>query len=110
MRRLMGPVLVGVGAFLVVTGILARFYAYPAFAVYPADQNGVTRLQAKDATLLDLATLREVTTDLSIVNRTAGDVKASESAGDNVIVWASTTSIRDELGNIRSRSAERSCF
>ena len=46
MRRLLGPILVGIGAFLVVTGLLARFYAYPALAVAPMDQNSVTSLEA----------------------------------------------------------------
>ncbi|MBJ7355934.1 DUF3068 domain-containing protein [Nocardioides sp.] len=107
MRRLLGPILVGIGAFLIVTGVLARFYAYPALAVAPIDQNSVTKLEAKDATILDLSTLKEVTTDMSVVNRTVGDVEASEEAGDGTLVWAGTTSYRDEIGNIRSRSAER---
>jgi hypothetical protein len=107
MRRLLGPILVGIGAFLVVTGLLARFYAYPALAVAPIDQNSVTKLEAKDATILDLSTLKEVTTDMSVVHRTVGDVEASEEADDGTLVWAGTTSYRDEIGNIRSRSAER---
>lgn len=110
MRRLLGPILVGLGAFLVVTGLLARFYAYPALAVAPVDQNSVTKLEAKGAQILDLSTLKQVTTDMSVVNRTVGDVKASEDAGDGTVVWAGTTSYRDQIGNIRSRSAERYAF
>jgi DUF3068 family protein len=110
MRRLLGPILIGVGVFLVVAGLLARFYAYPALAVAPKDQNSVTMLEAKDATILDLSTLREVTTDMSVANRTVGDVKASDDADDGVVVWAATTSYRDQIGNIRSRSAERYAF
>ena len=110
MRRLLGPILVGIGAFLVVTGLLARFYAYPALAVAPIDQNSVTDLEASGATILDLSTLKEVTTDMTVVNRTVGDVEASEEAGDNTGVWAGTTSYRDQIGNIRSRSAERYAF
>jgi hypothetical protein len=45
-----------------------------------------------------------------VANRTVGDVKASEEADDGTVVWAATTSYRDELGNIRSRSAERYAF
>jgi hypothetical protein len=110
MRRLLGPILVGIGAFLVVTGVLARFYAYPALAVAPIDQNSVTKLSAKDATILDLSTYTEVQTDMSVVNRTVGDVKAAEDAGGDTVVWAGTTSYRDEIGNIRSRSAEKYAF
>ena len=110
MRRLLGPILVGIGAFLVVTGVLARFYAYPALAVAPIDQNSVTKLSATDATILDLSTYKEVQTDMNVVNRTVGDVKASEDAGGDTRVWTGTTSYRDEIGNIRSRSAERYAF
>lgn len=110
MRRLLGPILVGIGAFLVVTGVLSRFYAYPALAVAPIDQNSVTSLEATGATIFDLSTLKEVTTDMSVKNATRGDVKASEDAGDNTRVWTSTTSYRDQIGNIRSRSAERYAF
>ena len=67
-------------------------------------------LEAKGATILDLATLREVTTDMSVANRTVGDVEASDEADDGTVVWASTTSYRDQIGNIRSRSAERYAF
>jgi hypothetical protein len=67
-------------------------------------------LEAKGATILDLSTLTEVTTDMSVANRTVGDVTASEDAGDNTRVWAATTSYRDQIGNIRSRSAERYAF
>jgi hypothetical protein len=110
MRRLLGPILVGIGAFLVVTGVLSRFYAYPALAVAPVDQNSVTELSAEGATILDLSTLKEVTTDMFVANRTVGDVDASEEAGDDTVVWAATTSYKDQLGNIRSRSAEKYAF
>jgi hypothetical protein len=110
MRRLLGPILVGIGAFLVVTGALAKFYAYPALAVAPTDQNSVTDLSATDATIFDLTTLQQVTTDMTVANKTTGDVDASEEAGDDTVVWTSTTSYRDEIGNIRSRSAERYAF
>jgi DUF3068 family protein len=110
MRRLLGPILIGIGVFLVMAGVLARFYAYPALAVAPKDQNSVTMLQAKGAKILDLSTLREVTTDMTVANRTVGDVKASDDADDGTVVWAATTSYRDQIGNIRSRSAERYAF
>jgi hypothetical protein len=110
MRRFGGPILVGVGSFLLVVGLMARFYAYPALAIAPIDQNSVTLLEAPGATILDTATLREVTTDLSVANSTKGDVVASEDAGDNIRVWTSTTSFQDGIGNVRSRSAERYAF
>ena len=47
---------------------------------------------------------------MTVANRTVGDVEASEEAGDGTVVWAGTTSYRDQIGNIRSRSAERYAF
>ena len=110
MRRFLGPVLVGLGVFLVVVGVLLRFYAYPKLAVAPIDQNSVTKLSATDATLFDTATLSEITTDLSVQSRTVGDVAASEDEGNNVRVWTGTTSYRDSEGQVRSRSSERTPF
>jgi hypothetical protein len=110
MRRILPPLLVGLGLFLFVTGLLARFYAYPQLAQTPVDQNGVTYLEATGATLFDTTTLAEITTDLSIQNRTVGDVEASEAAPDGVQVWVGTTSVRDSDGVVRSRSAERVAF
>ena len=110
MRRIAGPLLFGLGAFLLVAGLLLRFYAYPKLATAPIDQNSVTRLEASDATLFDATTLKEIQTDLSIQSRTVGDVKASEDAGDNTRVWVGTTSIRSSDGVVRSRSTNRTPF
>ena len=72
MRRIAGPLLFGLGAFLLVAGLLLRFYAYPKLATAPIDQNSVTRLEATGATLFDSSTLKEIQTDLSIQSRTVG--------------------------------------
>ena len=53
MRRILGPLLFGLGVFLLVGGLLLRFYAYPRVAVAPIDQNSVTKLEATGATLFD---------------------------------------------------------
>jgi hypothetical protein len=110
MRRILGPLLFGLGAFLLVAGLLLRFYAYPKVATAPIDQNSVTKLEATGAELFDTATLKPITTDLSVQSRTVGDVKASEQEGDNVRVWVNTVSIRSSDGVIRSRSVERTPF
>lgn len=110
MRRSLGPALAGVGALLMVVGLLSHFYVVPKLAVVPMDQNSVTSLEAKGATLFDTATLKDITTDLSIKARTVGDVAASQKAPGNAVVWVSTTSIRSSDGVIRSRSVERAAF
>jgi hypothetical protein len=110
MRRLLGPLLFGLGAFLLVAGLLIKFYAYPRLAVAPIDQNSVTKLQATGAEIFDAATLKPLTTDLSVQSRTVGDVKASQERGNNVRVWVGTTSIRSDDGVVRSRSTTRTAF
>jgi DUF3068 family protein len=102
--------LVGLGAFLLIAGLMLKFYAYPKLAVAPIDQNSVTKLSASGAEIFDTSALAPLTTDLSVENRTVGDVKASKAQGDNVLIWASTTSIRSSDGTVRSRSAARTAF
>jgi MYXO-CTERM domain-containing protein len=110
MRRIVGPVLVGLGCFLIVAALMIRFYAYPTLAVAPVNQDSVTRLQAEDATFFNTATLSEEQTDLSVENQTLGDVEATEEAGDDIRVWFGSTSIRTADGTIISRSQERVAF
>lgn len=110
MRRILGPLLVGVGCFLIVAALMVRFYAYPKLAVAPENQNSVTKLQAEDATYFNTATLTEEQTDLSVENQTLGDVEATEEAGDGIRVWYGSTSIRAADGTIISRSQERVAF
>lgn len=110
MRRFLGPTLVGLGVFLLVGGVLLRFYAYPRLAVAPVDQNSVTKLTAKGAEIFDTTALKPLTTDLAVQNRTVGDVKASNDQGDDVRVWVGTTSIRSSDGTVRTRSTERTAF
>lgn len=108
MRRFFGPVLLGLGGFLVVGALLMRFYAYPTLAVAPVDPDSVTELSAQDVVLFDSnpEVLDTITTDLTIVSRTKGDVAATEEAPEGTRVWVSTTSVRDSDGVVRSRSAE----
>jgi hypothetical protein len=106
----LGVVLAGVGALLLVLGLLVHFYVVPKLAVAPIDQNSVTSLQAKGATVFDTATLAPITTDLSIKARTVGDVKASEAAGGDTLVWVNTTTVKSIDGVIRSQSVKRAAF
>ncbi|WP_227466265.1 DUF3068 domain-containing protein [Nocardioides dongkuii] len=116
MRRVVPAVLVGVGVFLLVAAALLKFYAYPALAVAPIDQDSVTNLSAEDAIIFetDPNFLREVVTDLSVVNTTRGDVEASQEAsdeeGEEVRVWAGTQTITSDDGAIRSQSRDRAAF
>ena len=108
--RLLGAVLAGLGAVLFVAGLLVPLYVVPTLAVAPIDQSSITSLEAKDATIFDTATLKPITTDLSVKARTVGDVKASEDAGGSTVVWVSTTTVTSSDGVIRSQSVKRAAF
>jgi hypothetical protein len=114
MRRFLTVGCIALGAFLIVSAVLMRFYAYPRLAVAPIDQESVTMLHATDATILDIATLGPITTDLDVESRTVGDVEASEQAseeaGEEIRVWVNTTSTRSSDGEVRSRTTERAAF
>jgi hypothetical protein len=111
MRRALPVLAAAIGAFLLVGAFVLRFYAYPKLAVAPVDPESTTRLVGHDATILDTATLSEITTDLDTVVRTVGDVAATEKqAGDNVRVWVTTSSTRSGDGVVRKRQVERVAF
>ena len=110
MRRIIGLVLVGLGAFVLVAAPMLRFYAYPNLAVAPIDQDSVSTLIGQDATVFDVSSLEEITTDLTTTAQTVGDIEASEEAGDDVRVWVNTSSTKDSDGIVRSRSVDRVAF
>jgi hypothetical protein len=110
MRGKSGPILFGVGAFLLVAALLVKFYAYPTLAVAPHDPNSETVLTADEATVFDTGTLSEVSTSLTSTVKTVGDKDAAEEEGGDTRVYTSATSTRDSEGNIRSRSVDRVAF
>lgn len=107
---IMAPILAGVGALLIVMAGMIHFYAVPKLAVAPVDVNTVTQLEAKGATLFDTGTLKPITTDLAITNRTVGDGTATSKAPADTVVWASMTTIRSADGVIRSQSTSSSAM
>jgi len=106
MRRSVGLVLIGLGVFLVVAAAMLRFYAYPTLAVVPKDQDSVTSLEATDATIFDVSSLEEITTDLVISSATRGDVDATDKAPDGVVVWVNATTVALPDGTIISQSTD----
>lgn len=110
MLKKIGLVLTGLGVFLIVLGLLSRFYAYDRLAVAPQDQDSVSTLVGPDAEIFDLSTLSSITTDLTTTARTVGDVEASEEAGDNTVVWVNTSVNRASDGDLKSATVERVAF
>lgn len=112
MRGKLGPILSGIGGFLLVIGILLNVYAYPKLATAPMDQDSISKLFGPDATVFDTdpSSLKEINTDLTTTAQTLGDVEAAEEAGDNIRVWVNSTSTKSADGVVRSRSVERVAF
>jgi Porin PorA len=110
MRRKVGLVLLALGVFLIVIAPLARYYAYPKLAVAPIDEDTVSTLVGPNANIFDVATLKNVTTDLTTKARTVGDIAASKAAPGNTRVWVNTSSTKDSNGTIQSRIIERVAF
>lgn len=110
MRRLIGPVLVGLGVFLIVAAGLARFYAYPALARVPAGYHSETALEATGAEIFnsDPEVLAPETHDLVITSKTSEDVDAD--TPDDVVVWVNVTTIDKAVGGNFQKSTERAAF
>jgi hypothetical protein len=92
-RRFIGASLIGLGAFLLATGLLVRFYVAPALIGAPTDLYQVTRLRADDASYFDAgkATPRTGATIVA-TNTVRGDTRAGH---DGIAVWDSTTVVQD---------------
>lgn len=104
------PVVVAVvaaaGSLLLVAGVLVHFWAVPKLAAAPVGVDTITRLTATGATVFDIKTLKPITTDLAVENRTVGNPQASANAPANTVVWTSMTTIRSMPDNvIRSQTS-----
>ena len=97
MRRA-GWLLLGLGAFALVTAGMLKFYAYPKLAVVPLDQDSVTISFGKDMRYFDVGTRKETTGDLTSTIRVVGSVATAEDHGDNVAVWDKATVTTTDSG------------
>lgn len=91
--------LIAIGAFLVVLAPMVKWYAYPRLAVAPVNQVSTTYLEAKDATIFDAGTLKEITTDLDIRVKTVGDANAPKEYPGSV-TYVNTTVTSDAAGTM----------
>lgn len=87
MRKIIGWVLLGLGAFLLVTALLATFWAPGQVQRTPLDTDSVTRLSG-DADKLNPATGETEAIDVKATSITKADSKRSD---DKVIVFVNTT-------------------
>ncbi|CAL9320526.1 DUF3068 domain-containing protein [Streptomyces olindensis] len=115
MRRKAGLVLLALAVFFAALSPLLRWYAFPRLAKVPAHQYQDMVLQAKDATLLDYATMRaKKVPEVTIVQTLKGNVEASErieeSAGRDVVVWDGLSYVVGPDGKMVSKIPERYIF
>ncbi|NDU77896.1 DUF3068 domain-containing protein, partial [Actinomadura sp. DSM 109109] len=93
MRRPVGLVLIGLGAFFLTLAPLVRFYVADQVVVAPLNRYQVTNLESKGSTYFDEAELKLKTgVTLQARNIVRGDVRANE-GNDDIAVWDSTTKI-----------------
>ncbi len=93
MRRNVGLVLIGAGAFFVALAPLMRFYVARQVVAAPANLFQKTTLTAQNALYLDTAQLTvRRGANLTAVTTVRGDVHASSG---NIVVWDSFTSVDD---------------
>jgi hypothetical protein len=107
--RKLSVVLIALGAFLIVLAPMVRWYAYPRVAVAPANQRSVTTLVGPGATIFDINTLKEITTDLTTKVRTTGDASTPDKCPGDV-TYVNSTSTTSSDGIMRSRDVERMTF
>ncbi|MEV0382148.1 DUF3068 domain-containing protein [Nonomuraea sp. NPDC050643] len=109
MGRISTLVLIGFGAFFIALAPLLKFWAASQIISAPADQFGITRLEAKGAQYFSLQDLKVLTGDLDIIVTTRGDVKEANSQR---VVWDEATVVND-VTNSRPQidiSERRSAF
>ena len=96
MRRVIGLILIGLSAALLVLAPMVKFYAVPKLSVAPLDldPNNTTNSAGTVTTVVDLATGTEKSNvDLKSTRRTKADVAASQQAGGNTGVYDSLSVI-----------------
>ncbi|MFF5358955.1 DUF3068 domain-containing protein [Streptomyces scabiei] len=115
MRRRAGLILLALAVFFTALSPLTRWYAFPRLAKIPANQYQDMVLEAKDATLLDYATMTARTVPkVTIVQTLKGDVEASEEiekhTDRDVVVWNGLSYVQGPDGEMVSRIPERYIF
>lgn len=115
MRRRASLVLLAFAVFFAALAPLMRWYAFPRLAKIPPSQYQAMVLEAKNATLLDYATMQPKKVDkVSIVQSLRGNVpeaeKVKKRTGRDVVVWDTLSHVADPDGKLVSQIPERYVF
>jgi hypothetical protein len=108
-RRKLGLVLIGVGAFLIALAPLIRFYVARQLVAAPLNVYEKTTLRADNATYLDTSKwVIQKGATVTATNTTRGDVRAGDG---KIAVWDSFTSIEDTTTKAKIETqAQRAVF
>ncbi|GAA4487701.1 DUF3068 domain-containing protein [Actinoallomurus oryzae] len=99
MRRKVGLILIGAGAFFLALAPLVRFYVARQVVAAPLNVYEKTTLRADNATYLDTSKWRvQKGATVTATNTTRGDVRAGDG---KIAVWDSFTSIEDPTNNAK---------
>jgi hypothetical protein len=108
MRKVAGLVALGLGAFLLVSALLLKVYAYPALAKVPLDQYSKSVSQGSNMEAFyvsDLETKSGLT--LTSTRFVKADQPAQDKQGDNTAVWDSFVRSTDADGTVLSATVQR---
>jgi len=103
MRRWLGPVLLGLGVFLLVTAAMMRFYAADRLVVTPIDQYAQT-VAVGPGRWLDGASGQQQSGDLTAIRTVKADVPASS---DDVAVWDVSVVLQTGTGTMVRTTVDR---
>ncbi|MFE9539129.1 DUF3068 domain-containing protein [Streptomyces sp. NPDC006691] len=115
MRRKASLVLLALAVFFGALSPLLRWYAFPRLAKIPPSQYQEAVLEAKNATLIDYATMQSKTVPkVTVVQTLKGNVEAAKeigkSAGKDVVVWDTLSYVQGPDGKMVSQIPERYIF
>ena len=108
MRKVAGLIALGLGAFLLVSALMLKVYAYPTLAKVPLDQYSKSVSQGQDMEAFyvsDLATKSGLT--LTSTRFVKADQAAQTKQGGNVAVWDSFRRSTDQNGIVLSADLQR---
>jgi hypothetical protein len=105
MRRVIGLTVTGLGAFLLVFGLLMRYWVPAQVIKYSLNEYSVTTLSGRDITYFSPSLLREFPDVTATATQTIeGDVPSGSSS---VAVWGSFTAIEDTKDHTAIQYASR---
>jgi hypothetical protein len=101
MRRVVWPVLTGLGVFFIVLAIMSRFYVPGQAVKFPLNEYSINTLAASNASWFSPKSVSELSpVTLQVVNTVKGNIAAADSLGSsNIAVWQSFAAIEDTTDN-----------